>query len=349
LFHLQLYANSNLHVFYDEQILRYAPASSEIKDRTFIFPIYSGMFFLLKYGALCDPSEQVATELDLVGKFVKETERHGDPVHYGRALAMQGETCHRLGKFEEAVESHLKLKEIYNIDEHSGRIIAAYASDRCAQNYGFTANCYVQLGQVDKALEICDYIEYHIMPKMDPKNVHNSMCNVMQSLWIWRDNGMAERSLSVFRRFVLEPFDEYFGKDGSTPHLPLFRPIEILMTLTLLLEGKVEVLDESVFDYAFDISNVETSVKMETALGSFCRGPMSVGAEICLILYKLTEDPDKKKILLDNGVRLANIGISVCDGSGSDGAPKFATGYMQLEAVHRELNALHNDQHDFGS
>jgi len=342
LFHLQLYANSNLHVFYDEQILRYAPASSEIKDRTFIFPIYSGMFFLLKYGALCDPSEQVATELDLVGKFVKETERHGDPVHYGRALAMQGETCHRLGKFEEAIESHLKLKEIYDVDKHSTLVVASYASDRCAQNYGCTANCYVRLGQVDKALEICDYIEYHIMPKMDPKNVHNSVCNVMPSLWIWKDNGMAARSRAIFRRFVLEPFDEYFGKDGTTPLLPSFKPIKILFDIVIVMEGKEEAIDESYYEWALDISNMEIGLKLDIGIGNFGRSAMSASAEICLQLSKLTDDPDKSKKLIDNGVKLANLAISGCDGR--NGASKNLTAYTQIEPIHSELNKLLESQ-----
>ncbi len=277
-------------------------------------------------------------ELDLVSKFVKETERHGDPVHYGRALAMQGETCHRLGKFEDAIKSHLKLKEIYNIDKHSARVIASYASDRCAQNFGFTANCYLHLGQVDKALEICDYIEIEILPKMNPKNVHNSAANIMPALWIWRDHGQAERSLSAFRKYIKEPFDEHFGKDGSTPFLPTFKPIDVLLTLTLFMEGKLKTFDEKFFDIAMDVSNLETSTNMENALGNFGRGPNSIGAEICLILFKLTDDPERKKKLLENGVKLANLSIKGLDGS--NGSPKFLTGYCQIEPIHRELMDL---------
>jgi len=79
---------------------------------------------------------------------VRETDIHGDPVHYGRALAMQGETCHRLARVEEAIESHMKLKEVYDVDKHSAPVVIAYTSDRCAQNFGYTANCYNRLGQI---------------------------------------------------------------------------------------------------------------------------------------------------------------------------------------------------------
>ena len=322
------------------QIVGYAPAGREIGDRSFIFPIYSGMFFLLKYGVLCEPSEMVATEIDLVDRFVKETERHGDPVHYGRALAMQGETCHRLGKFEDAIESHMKLKQIYNIDEHSARIVASYASDRCAQNYGSTAFCYVRLGENDKALEICDYIEHHIMPKMDPKNVHNSTANIMSSLWIWRANGMSARSLSAFQRHVLEPFDQYFGKDGSTPFQPLFSCITMLLTLDILLEkGELETVDESYFEWVMDMANMEGTIKMENSLGNFGRGQMSVNAELCLILSKITEDPERKMEIIANGVNLANLSLRGLDGS--DGSPRFETGYAMIQPVHSELTSLY--------
>ena len=322
------------------QIVGYAPAGREIGDRSFIFPIYSGMFFLLKYGVLCEPSEMVATEIDLVDRFVKETERHGDPVHYGRALAMQGETCHRLGKFEDAIESHMKLKQIYNIDEHSARIVASYASDRCAQNYGSTAFCYVRLGENDKALEICDYIEHHIMPKMDPKNVHNSTANIMSSLWIWRANGMSARSLSAFQRHVLEPFDQYFGKDGSTPFQPLFSCLTMLLTLDILLEkGELETVDESYFEWVMDMANMEGTIKMENSLGNFGRGQMSVNAELCLILSKITEDPERKMEIIANGVNLANLSLRGLDGS--DGSPRFETGYAMIQPVHSELTSLY--------
>ena len=296
------------------------------------------MFFLLKYGALCEPSEQVATELDLVERFVKETERHGDPVHYGRALAMQGETCHRLGKFEDAIASHLRLKKIYDVNKHSADVVASYASDRCAQNYGCTANCYVQLGQTDKALEICDYIEHHIMPKMDPQNVHNACVMVMPALWIWRDNGIASRSRSIFKQYVLDPFDQYFGKDGTTPFLASFKPIKIFFDIIVFMEDDKKMFDESYYEWALDLCNMEIGLKLDIGIGNFGRSAMSTSAEICLILSKLTKDAGQRHTLINNGIKLANLAISGCNGE--SGAPKILTPFSQIEPIHKELHDL---------
>ena len=45
------------------QILEAAPVSLDVKDRSFIFPIFSGMSFVIKYGNIVRPSEQLACEI----------------------------------------------------------------------------------------------------------------------------------------------------------------------------------------------------------------------------------------------------------------------------------------------
>jgi len=303
-----------------------------------MFPIYSGMFFLLKYGALCEPSEEVETELELVSKFVMETKIHGDPVHYGRALAMQGETCHRLGRFESAIRSHMKLKEVYDVDKHSALVVASYASDRCAQNFGCTANCYMRLGQVDKALEIADHIEYIIMPKMDPKNVHNSAVMVFPIIWILKDNGMVERSMNILENFVQKPFDEFFGEDGSTPFLPAFKPFKILLEIASVMEGDMESFEDDYLDWALDLMNMKHNPNTDAGIGFFGRGPMSASAETCLRLSKLTEDPEKERKYLENCSKLVQLTISGCDGTG--GSAINHTALAQIKPVSNELQEV---------
>ena len=299
------------------------------------------MFFLLKYGAVCAPSEVAETELDLVSRFVAETKLHGDPVHYGRALAMKGETCHRLGRFKECILINAKLSEVYDAEKHSALVVASYASDRCAQNFGLTSICYVLLGQVDQGLKIADYIEFTLMPHMNLKNVHNSMVILYPFLWILKDNGQAKLSLNLFIEFVKSPFDEFYGKDGSTPFLPSFKPIEVLLNTALFMENEYDYLEQSYFDWAMDIEKLKVHVKLDCACANFGRGIMSISAEACLKLAKLVGDPEKRTKMLQNGVILAELTKKGCDGS--DGKPVNHFACKQIQPVLDEIHELLGD------
>ncbi len=306
--------------------------SAEIKDRAFIFPIYSGMFFLLKYGVSVD-----TTENELIANFVDETKKHGDPVHYCRALAMQGETYHRQGKYNDAIESHMKLKRVYDVKKHHSLVVASYASDRVGQNFGLTANCYMRLGELDKAMKIVDHIITYLIPKMESKNVHNSIVTIYPAIWILKDNGRAEKAREIFLIYVKEPFKEHFGEDGTTPFLPAFKGLEALLDLVLYMEGKEDSFDQGYFDWALDMKNIEMKKAFDSSIGNFGRNSSSTNAEICLRLSKLTDDAEKKKKLVENGLKVAEQALSRCDGS--DG-PKLMTTYLQIKPVYDELKLM---------
>lgn len=299
-----------------------------MKDRSIAFPIYSGLFFLLKYGGLVDPAEEEAYENDLIANFVQETEQHGDPVHYGRALAMQGETFHRMGKYEKAIESHFKLRKVYVPDLHSAAISRVYATDRCAQNFSCTVSCYNRLGKVDKALELSDYIVEELMPKMDLKNVHNSAVMLYAVVWIMKDNGQVERASKIWTQYVLDPFRRYFGEDGSTPCLPAFVPMEHVFNLTMYMEGAIDTYNEKAFEWALDESSHDVSPGIDVAMGNFARTVTSINAEVCLRLAKITNDEQIKTTLLKHGLIQAKIAKE---------RSKLSHALAQLQPVYDEI------------
>ncbi len=329
---------SNLYNLWNKlQVLKYAPISAEIEDRAFTFPIYSGMFFLLKYGV-----HVAFTENELITNFVKETKHHGDPIHYGRALAMQGEMFHRQGRYEEAIKTHFELKRVYDVEELHELVVESYASDRIGQNFGCTANCYMRLDQVGKAMEIVEFIIAHLIPKMNPKNVHNSIVTIYPAIWILKDNGRADKAKEIFVKFVLKPFHEYFGEDGTTPFLPAFRGIQILLDIVLYMEGKENSFDERFYDWAQETNNLEVSKTLDFAIGNFGRNMSTTISEICLRLSKLTDDKEKREKLIHNGIRAAEVAISRCDGS--DESSKILTTYLQIKPVYDELR-ISNSSH----
>jgi len=146
---------------------------------------------------------------------------------------------------------------------------------------------------------------------------------------------MLRQALEIFSKFVLEPFREYFGEDGSTPFLPAFRGIEILLDIASFMDGKINSFDGSYYEWALELSNLEIKKAFDTSIGNFGRNSSSTNAEICLRLCKMTDDVGKKAKLLENGMKIAKQAMSRCDGS--DGSSKLLTTYLQIKPVYDEL------------
>jgi tetratricopeptide (TPR) repeat protein len=159
------------------EIYERAPASADMIDRSIIFPIFSGLFVFIK-GEKIQQDKKCNFEQNLASKFVRETKRHGDLVHYMRALAMQVEVKGRLGKYRSALASWEKIKAIYVAEDHSEAISEAYGTDRVAQSYAQACLWYMMLQNEDEAVEACEDVIRIMMPAMDPKNVLN-MCEML--------------------------------------------------------------------------------------------------------------------------------------------------------------------------
>ena len=65
---------------------------------------------------------------------------------------------------------------------------------------------------------------------------------------------------------------------------------------------------------------------------------MSINAEVCLRLSKLSDDPEIKARLRENGMIVAERALSGCDGS--DGSSRLLTTYCQIKPVYDELKKL---------
>mmetsp|Transcript_20356 Transcript_20356/g.23384 ORF Transcript_20356/g.23384 Transcript_20356/m.23384 type:complete len:1580 (-) Transcript_20356:160-4899(-) len=314
------------------EVFKRAPSSSVIKDRSIVFPIYSGLFFLLKYGGMVEPSEEKAYEEILVTNFVEETRLNGNPVHYSRALAMLGEFYSRQGQYEDALLCHERLKKIYDVDLHSARVVEAYASDRSAQNYGNCANCLYRLGRVKEALKLCDLILNSIMPRMDPKNVHNSMMMIYPVLWILKNERLPQRAASALEQFVFKPFHLHFGDGGKTFSLVMFAPLRTLFSILMYIEGDLESLDKTLIPLALEVDSLTISTTVDNSFANFARCGSSIGAEVCLLLSNYTDDNNIKKQLIEKGWKLVQIAMQTANKCGS-----HQTAYIETKPVHDKL------------
>lgn len=315
-------------------IIQSAPASRNLKDRTFIFPCFSGLFISLKFGDIKD-DENCTYEKDLVKKFVTQAKLNGDPIHYTRALSMQGETYGRLGEYDKAFEAHRKLESIYDPDKHSAGVCKAYGSDRSAQSFSHSTRWKIMIGDPGGALKTCRYIVEVLMPKMEERNVHNSCMMLWPVLWVMKDMGLALEARAYFDTLVVQTFQKHFGEGGSTGALAAYKPT--LMLLYLAGHQDDEGIDqEKLAEYtawAVDSKNMDFSSGLNGAMSAFSRDLDSIAAEICLLLAKRTQSDDATKtLLINNGLVLAEKSLERC-------RRKIAA-FGQISPVYEELKGM---------
>jgi len=334
------------------KIFQTCPASIEMKDRTFVFPIYSGLYFALKF--YVDPSELEAYELDLVSNAVEQARLHGDPVHISRFLAMQADSYRRYGKYEVALLCHDKLKRIYNVKKHSALVIEYYRSDRSAQNFGNTAICLYCLGRHEESLDVTFHILDKMMPQMDLKNIHNSMIMIYPVLWILKHKKLYKKAAYSLEKYVFEPFQNYFGDTGKTFCLPIFKPLKMLFSILIFIEeddeeeAKLDNISipwaltdkdslQSLITWVLDVEDsfmVDSSV--DNSMANFARSGSSIGAEACLLLSKqVVDDKVMSKQLVRKGWDLAQISMEIANICGS-----HTTTYSETKPIYDELSSL---------
>lgn len=260
-------------------------------------------------GAIEQDSE-CSYEKELCKKFVEQARLNGDPVHYGRAMAMQAETLGHLSHFEEALEVVDQVKSIYDIETQHALICKAYGSDRLGQIISISVNFHAMLGQTNSALETCLFVVENIIPKSDPKNVHNSYCLCFPVIVVLKENGFAMKALELFRTRVVEPFDEHFGPGGSTYAKPIFKPILTMLDLQAR-EGQDQETIDGLALWALDKDKFEGQLKrIEPSTAPYAVSSTTFLGEICFELAKRQPVIEKRRALLQKARGLAEQSVS---------------------------------------
>lgn len=285
-------------------------ASGVFIDRSIAFPVFSGLFLLIRWGVI-EQDKDCSYEQELVAHFVSETKLHGDPVHYARSLATQAETLARLNKFDSALTVNTQLRSIYVPELHSEGISTAYGSDRAAQSISVSAVWFLEVGKMNEALETCDVVMNELLPKMNPRNVHNSCVLLLPIFWILRDHEKASLVKDAFQERVVDAFKEYYGEGGSTPIMYLHSPMLMLLDLHLNKKGELERFEEYL-----RWASCEDNLRFGTRANSGCLvfgGPIDcISADICLLLAKRVEcESAAKKHLISSGTAVCREALAL--------------------------------------
>jgi tetratricopeptide (TPR) repeat protein len=307
-------ANANIHKAAESvkayqtalRILEESLVAEEMKDRSIVFPIFSGLFIALKLGMIKQDPD-FSFEKSLAARFVKETKSHGDPVHYLRALAMEAEIYGRLGEFDLAFKAKREMERIYDPDKHTHAISQIYGSDRTAQAIGLSSLWYYQTGRMKEALHNCDRVMSFVLPRMDIHNVHNSFLIIIPSLWVMKENGLAHEAAINFEKYVAEPFHLFYPEGAFTYFLPVFKPIAILLDLASYSEIENQRAPDfnEYLEWALEEANLRPSSIMNS-MGVLGRVPGTITSEICLLLAEKLEYGPDRMTLVKSGLAVAS-------------------------------------------
>jgi hypothetical protein len=306
-------------------------------DRSIVFPLFSGLFLLLKSGAL-PQDEECTYEQNLVAQYVTETKLNGNPVHYARSLAMHAETMAKLGKFESALSVHSQLRTVYVPELHSEGICNSYGSDRAAQSIGLSAVWLMEVGKEEEALETCDLVINELLPKMDIRNVHNSYMLMFPILLIMQSHGKSLVAYKLFKEYVVDAFDQHFGEGGSTPSRFLHKPM--LMFLDLDGNQERDVMDfASYLHWALRENNIRFGARNNIPGLSFGRLHDCISASICLLLAKRVEcERGTKKHLVVSALAVCRDAVALATKVKSGPCTRNAMALLdEIEEYQKEL------------
>jgi hypothetical protein len=286
------------------QIFQTVECSRDLEDRSVVFQIYSGHFtatHLRDVGRVVDADY----EKSVASGFVDETRKHGDPIHYARALALQSEMYGRLGEFDHALETVKVLSEVYNVDKQTQRLCHVYGSDKAAQCIALSSYWHFQNGDSEEAGRVCNYVAEQLLPKMERRNVDNSFLMLYPIIWVMKDNGKALESRKLFEVFVVSAFEEFYGGGGGTSvWLPLFEPILMVLELTGKTGLHIDHL-EQYLAWALDEDNLRFGKALSYTLSIMGKNPNAISAEICSLLGDRLDDGELKTKLVQFATTLA--------------------------------------------
>jgi len=319
------------------------PNANSISDRSIFFTIVSGLCLCLKWGTIID-GNICSFEQQLLTRFVNEARAHGDPIHLARALALQGIFFSRIGRYDDAIASHLLLEDIYNAKTFPQEISKHYGSNRAGQNFGLCAQWYDLKDNVCEMMKRVNFITQNILPNEDQRNVHNMFMILFPAIWVMKRHGLSSRAKFLWNRYLLQNFKDFYGDGGRTWSMRFFDLVLYLLDVVIMEE--VDDENENEFNdidrsYVGNIDNTrDNRNKIKTMtnwvltnefavftdsgerLINLGRDGRSLVAELCLRLARLVirtdHDCEERNLtvmsLFEKGLKFANASLIYLNG-----------------------------------
>lgn len=303
-----------------------------MKDPSIVFPIYNIVGLQIK-GGVIDQDDEFSLERDLAERFNNETQLQA--YHYARSLACLAEIYGRIGLHDQAFRHFDIMKAIYMKNEHPKLLLGTYSVDRCAVSFSTSAIWYLQTSQIDKALERCDYVIDHILPRYDKKDVIGIAHILYNIIRVLKWNGQVDKAREAYTTFM---------PDGVENHFAFGCIHKASLLLLRICNGSSEEYNAE--NISEDIGIIMSSdVDDMTDFNCMADGwsMKSMLAEVCLHLARrLNAGDPARESLIDRGILMATVASTRV--KASNGMIKHIVAYEAHKDVHENLLVLANEE-----
>lgn len=118
----------------------------------------------------------------------------------------------RIGQTDQAFQYFDIMKAIYMSDFHPKLLYATYSVDRCAVSFATASLWYLQRGDIDKAIDQCDYVIKEILPVYNKKDDMIGLYHILIALIrVLKWNGRVDKAREVYTTNTPEGIEKHFA------------------------------------------------------------------------------------------------------------------------------------------
>jgi class 3 adenylate cyclase len=320
------------------RVMDRARNAQDIKDRSIIFPAYTGLSRAFSDGKIEQDSKR-CYEQAMLYRLLEETRRHGRRVHHIHSLFLQMTLFARIGDLEKAVAAQSVIRTMYKPIKHTTLLRKAYGFDTGAASFSLCAYYHEMLGNRRQAQSICRSILKRVVPIID-SGPSEAFLVLYPLLFVLKYGGYSVQAKEILQLKLLRPFGaarQYVEKQ------PYYGEVVEAMSVLLELTSKAPINDirfNEIGAYVINRAVSKFGSEVNIFLGRLGRCGDSIIAEICLEMAKSSQHP----ILSD---KMARYGLMVSSFAASFNRRQgLLLALANIEGIRTELQKLGSTQLD---
>mmetsp|Transcript_30873 Transcript_30873/g.46822 ORF Transcript_30873/g.46822 Transcript_30873/m.46822 type:complete len:375 (-) Transcript_30873:97-1221(-) len=287
---------------------------------------------------MINQDDEFSLEMELAERYCHEAQVQS--YHFARALINLAEIHGRKGNLCKAQRYFAIMESIYMPTEHPKLLSAAYNVDRCAVGFATSALWLLQQGDVERAIERCEYVIKNILPSYDEKDIIGLFTMLLPIVRVLKWNGNADRAYEVYEKYTPDGIENHFAFGA------LHKPMLLLLKLCSNDSSDQFNSLESMSDDIELALTFEPTDQAEQFYTCECWSMKSLCAELCVRLAcQLKPGNPVRDDLIRKGILMSTAANQLA--IASNGTIKHILAYEGNSGIHVELLQLAKEDTGF--